>query len=78
MSDISSADSSLISSESGNNSTLSSMTENSQFSVEKANISPNNGMSTSEKKNTSLNERRADLLKRTKVSTIKISICMTN
>ena len=78
MSDISSADSSLISSESGNNSTLSSMTENSQFSVEKAYISPNNGMSTSEKKNTSLDERMADLLKRTKVSTIKISICMTN
>ena len=77
MSDISSADSSHISSESGNTSTLSSMTENSQFSVEKANRSPNNVMSTSEKKNTPLDERTADLRKRTKVSTIKISICMT-
>ena len=77
MSDISSVNSSLISSESGNNSTLSSMTENSQFSVEKANKSPSNGISTSEKKNTSVQERIDDLLKRTKVSTTKISICLT-
>ena len=75
MSDISNADSSIISSESGNTSSLSSMTENSHFSEEKTNQSPNSSISSSARNTKSLDARIADLLDRTKVCCEQLLEC---
>ena len=81
MSDISStAESSFNSSESGKDSVISSLTENSNGSslLEKNEKSPENSMSHPEEKSKSVDERLADLLNRTKVCSIEKVIKVTH